>query len=1182
MSFRTAVTAAVATVASGLTIALPTTASTAAAPAAPAASTPGVVSEAQAGGLAIENSFVSAQGWVKPGDTYPSRIILTNTTEQAASGATVTISAPRGSSLTDARGPGSHPVTADQIVWAPGTIAAGATATLVLESVADTTRQEPTIVWRDLSSTAVLDTSAGDATVTSHGPKVIPPGEAYETAKYGDRPFPVVPVAYTDKDYRDHAKDLDTVINDPAFEGSTFNLFQEMSLGQLYPHGTVPSTGKGTVAFGAGEAGYDFTPRAVPGDTCTGGATFADSPASPIGTPVYPNRIEGDVYQLPGNLAFYGADAGGTAIAGPGSIDSGCGSPGKLVRDAAVIADPDIDYSDYDTDKDGVVDFFMAVFAGCGGNGASQAPAAFCEFADEAPADNVWPHSSSLEFYYSDEETGLPGYTTDDQLKDLEGRPLWYTDDNYAEMTTTDTGDALKVFVRVGPYNVNPETAIDKASVISHEYGHSLGLPDFYSTDSRETYGDWNLMATDKSQNMDIFSRQELGWVVPEVLTPGSQRTVSDWTDSKEDTDTITWQRPDGTPYTLTEGADGRVQNSEAYVAKLPGRQLLDPAVFETGDKATPTHTWWSGSGNDFNCAPQGGHNLDFVIPELATVDPESTVTLELKSLWDIEWDYDYGFVLTTTDQGETYTSHESENGYTTSNTDPLAGNPYQNACQAKFDNGITGSSGSYDAGTEAADRKTDTYPDSVFVADSFDISDLAGEQAGALRFSYATDPGLAKNGWFIDDLKVTVTEPGEQPREVFVTDLETSGGPADERVYNGGCREDLSTAQQCTVGWNYVAAGAETPADHAYYLELRDRSGFDLDGNDQIDRSPIAFQAGLSMVYTDEAHGYGNAGVPNPPAQSPLDSQPDPGNEAPDLNDAAWTAADGDSTFSDSGQGHTDNYTDPGNEEEGNPWVFRYDCLTFDVLAMTGNADGPAVADGDLTGDVAFTMGDGCGTFDYGYVASDAPTAALAIDPSRPFTTTRVELSGAGSRDDETPRADLDYSWNFHDGGSADDASGRVVRTRFDDPGYHRVTLTVTDEDGGTDTATQRVLVREFVDCEAARVDLAGGWRTVRDRDAHGGEYCDNQGRGSGRDTVELDFSGQRLVISHGQARDGGRATVFIDGEERGVLSFRHDAQGLTFGHHRLYRDLGAGEHTVRIVMTRGTAYLDGFILRG
>ena len=75
--------------------------------------------------------------------------------------------------------------------------------------------------------------------------------------------------------------------------------------------------------------------------------------------------------------------------------------------------------------------------------------------------------------------------------------------------------------VRVGPYNVNPETAIEHASVISHEYGHSLGLPDYYSTGSRETYGSWTLMATDYSQNIDIIGKKELGWVVPQVLAAG-------------------------------------------------------------------------------------------------------------------------------------------------------------------------------------------------------------------------------------------------------------------------------------------------------------------------------------------------------------------------------------------------------------------------------------------------------------------------------------------------------------------------------------------------------------------------------------------------------------------------------------------------------------------------------------
>ena len=92
-------------------------------------------------------------------------------------------------------------------------------------------------------------------------------------------------------------------------------------------------------------------------------------------------------------------------------------------------------------------------------------------------------------------------------------------------------------------------------------------------------------MAEDRSQNIDAFGRQELGWVVPQVLD--SSRTVTGMTDSKEDTGEITWQRPDGTAYTLNDGADGTVHNSEMYVAKLPGRQLLDPAAFDTGDTAS-------------------------------------------------------------------------------------------------------------------------------------------------------------------------------------------------------------------------------------------------------------------------------------------------------------------------------------------------------------------------------------------------------------------------------------------------------------------------------------------------------------------------------------------------------------------------------------------------------------------
>ena len=1214
--------------------------------AAPAPASQDVVSEGVVGGLEVENSFVSAVGWVKPGETYPSRIIVRNTTQLPVVGASIAVAAPAGSTILKA---GTTAVNGPSYTWSVGSLAAGASRTLVLESKAATAAQLPTVVWRDLSTTATVTVAGATKALTSHGPKVIPPGSEYDTARYGDRPFPVVPVAYTDRGYGAHERSLDTVINDPAYEGSTFNLFQEMSLGQLYPDGTVPSAGiakrdftySGSNSSTGGTQAFPFTTAQV-GQTCKG-VTYADTPLPEEGTPLYPDRIRDGVYQLPGQTEYYGSDANGSAVvgslAGVGAlqaIDSGCGPTGKLVVDAAAIADPEIDYSDYDTDKDGVVDFFMAVFAGCGGNGASQLSVAGCDLPNpttglpDAPYDNIWPHSSSLEFYYTDPTTGLPGFTTDDQLKNLEGEPLWYTDDSYSTMTTTPGIDALKVFVRVGPYNLNPETAIDAASVISHEYGHSLGLPDFYSTGSRETYGDWNLMATDKSHNIDAFGRQELGWVVPEVLD--SSRTESGITDSKQDTNTITWQTPAGAAYTLTEGQNGvgRVQNSQMYVAKLPGRVLLDPAKFDTGDTATESHTWWSRSGNDFGCSTDnGGHNFDLAIPEVADLPAGTTLSLDFKSMWDIEWDYDYGFVLTSQDGGKDFVSHESANGYTTSNADPLAGNPNQNGCQAAYDNGITGSSGSYDAGTEATDRKLGTVPDSVFLADSYDISDLVGSDAPVLRFSYATDPGLARPGWFIDDVTITATLPGGGTQEIYTTDFETSGTTDDPRVFNGGCRADGPGV--CGQGWQYVAAGAEGPSDHAYYMELRDRSGFDLDGNGQADRGAPEFASGFYTAYTDEAHGYGNAGTDDPPAQSPLDSQPEPGSNTPDLNDAAWTATPGDSRFSDGGAGWTDNYADP-STTSGN-WEFAYDCLTFEVLKMSGNGDGtvegegPQASDGDLTGDVQFTRGAGCGEFDYGYGpeplpgANTAPDATASATPTTGAPGTRVTLDASGSTDAETPGT-LTYSWDFGNGGTAKDATGAVVEHVYGNPGTYDATVTVSDASGLTDTASVRITITQpgqttptpvppstnagagsgpgasggagqavivvggtapaglvrALPCQGRSVGHLGSWRVLQGR-APGGSYCDNRGKRAGRDVLRVGFQGDSIDVVFGRAKAGGKAVLFVDGERVGAVSFKGRRTRPRLDRHAVISGLGTDRpHRLRLVVKRDTAYVEGF----
>ena len=120
-----------------------------------------------------------------------------------------------------------------------------------------------------------------------------------------------------------------------------------------------------------------------------------------------------------------------------------------------------------------------------------------------------------------------------------------------------------------------------------------------------------------------------------------------------------------------------------------------------------------------------------------------------------------------------------------------------------------------------------------------------------------------------------------------------------------------------------------------------------------------------------------------------------------------------------------------------------------------------------------------------------------------------------------------------------------------------------------------------EYVGCQTAAVDRSGSWRTVRSTEARGDRYCDNGGRGRGEDVMRLSFSGDRLVIGHGTSVRGGAATVLVDGDRVGRLVFEGRNERVRFDTSRVFDSLGTGDHVVRVVVTRGRAYLDWFRVR-
>jgi len=152
--------------------------------------------------------------------------------------------------------------------------------------------------------------------------------------------------------------------------------------------------------------------------------------------------------------------------------------PREMVREACQAVDGQVDFSEYDVNNDGIVENVYVVYAGKGE-------------ADGGDATTIWPHSYSLTGSYSLTLDGkkIVRYACSAEL-DGTGK-------------TTGIGD------------------------ITHEFGHILGLPDFYDVDGSDNgeafdldawslmaYGSYNANGT-VPPSLTLLERYLLGWTTP-------------------------------------------------------------------------------------------------------------------------------------------------------------------------------------------------------------------------------------------------------------------------------------------------------------------------------------------------------------------------------------------------------------------------------------------------------------------------------------------------------------------------------------------------------------------------------------------------------------------------------------------------------------------------------------------
>ena len=215
--------------------------------------------------------------------------------------------------------------------------------------------------------------------------------------------------------------------------------------------------------------------------------------------------------------------------------------PEVMIKEACELVNDSVDYSLYDNDNDGYVDFVYVIYAGYGE-------------ADGGGDDTIWPHAWYL-------------YSAAGRKCEVDGKKI----DLYA------CGNELDNYTK-------HHTGI---GTFCHEFSHVLGLPDLYETTGygdHKTMGEWSILDYGPYNNdgntpptYSAYERFFMGWLTPRLITEPENITLAELNESQEallisssDQHNLIGNDPDPTTFYLLEN-----RQQTGWDEYLPGHGLM-------------------------------------------------------------------------------------------------------------------------------------------------------------------------------------------------------------------------------------------------------------------------------------------------------------------------------------------------------------------------------------------------------------------------------------------------------------------------------------------------------------------------------------------------------------------------------------------------------------------------------
>jgi M6 family metalloprotease-like protein len=204
-----------------------------------------------------------------------------------------------------------------------------------------------------------------------------------------------------------------------------------------------------------------------------------------------PNFTVVGPFTLPQTLDYYGKnDSTGTDM-----------HPVQMVIDACTAANSTVDFTQYDTDNDGVIDNVFIYYAGY-------------NEAEGAPSNTIWPHRWGV----------YP-------------KALFTTGSNYTGSVASITFDGKRLmdYACTSELKGNSGSNMCGIGTFCHEFSHVLGLPDYYDTSGKQNHAldSWSIMDVGVYLNSgrtpptySAWDRFFLGWLTPEQVSTSANLTL--------------------------------------------------------------------------------------------------------------------------------------------------------------------------------------------------------------------------------------------------------------------------------------------------------------------------------------------------------------------------------------------------------------------------------------------------------------------------------------------------------------------------------------------------------------------------------------------------------------------------------------------------------------------------------